>query len=207
MQKHIYPVILFSLIFCLKGFSQVFPPVINSYNDTAGAYFANLYINFSPNDTGNIKVQIQLQQGTGNNNVYDSTYNIPAGDTTNVELRMTSLTPCTNYDLLINLSNDHSQGNVINPLFSFTTVCNTAVTSINENSYAVIAHGQSVEVVCTELPQNGAIEIYDLTGRMIVSTNMHQDAQQIPFNKNAGIYLLRITGNGQQLYTNRFVIN
>ena len=201
-----YPVILFSLIFCLKGFGQTFPPVINSYTDTAGAYFDNLYLNFSPNDTGNIKVQIQLQQGTGNN-VYDSTYSIAAGDTTNVELQMAPLTPCTNYDLLINLSNDHSQGNVINPLFSFTTVCNTAVTSLNENSYAVIAHGESVEVMCTELPQNGAIEIYDLTGRMIVSNNIYQAVQQIPFNKNAGIYLLRITGNDQQLYTTRFVIN
>ena len=134
-------------------------------------------------------------------------HTIPAGDTTNVELQMAPLTPCTNYDLLINLSNDHAQGNVINPLFSFTTVCNTAVTSLNENRYAVIAREQSVEVTCTELPHNGAIEIYDLTGRMILSSNIHQAVQQIPFNKNAGIYLLRITGNGQQLYTNRFVIN
>jgi hypothetical protein len=205
MQKHVYTAILFSLIFCLKGFGQAFPPVINSYTDTVAGNYADLYLNISPNDTGIIKIQIQLQQGTGNN-VYDSTYYLPAGDTTNVDLRMEPLNPCSNFDVLINLSNDRAQGQVINPLFSFTTIC-TGLTSLNENNYSVIAYGQSVEIKTTELPQSGTVEIYDITGRQILNAHLNQLVQQIPFNKNAGIYLLRITGNNQRLYTTRFVIN
>ena len=205
MQKHLYTVILLSLIFCLKGFCQAFPPVINSYTDTVAGNYADLYLNISPNDTGIIKVQIQLQQGTGNN-VYDSTYYLPAGDTSNVKLGMVSLNPCSNFDVLINLSNDHAQGSVINPLFSFMTIC-TGITSLNENNYSVIAYPQNIEIKVSELPQNGVVEIYDITGRQILTRQINQSVQQIPFNQNAGIYLLRITGNGQSLYTNRFVIN
>ena len=190
----------------MKGFGQTFPPNVNSYADSVGTNYANLYLSFSPNDTGTIEAQIQLAQGTGNI-VYDSTYTIPAGDTNNVELQMPALASCNEYELLINMSNAKAQGPVINPLITFSTICTASVSSINENSYAVIVYQRSVEVKTSEVPQNGTIQIYDVTGRQIINTRLNQSAQQIPFDKNAGIYLLRITGNGQSLYTNRFVIN
>ena len=207
MRKGLYTAFVFSLIFCAKCFSQAFPPVINTYADSVAFTYATLYISFSPNDTGVIKAQIQLQQGTGNN-VYDSTYTIPAGDTSNVALQMTPLNACSDYDLLINMSNAHAQGSVINPLLSFTTKCYAAgIEPLNANDFAVIAYGQSVEVKTNERQPNSAIEIYDVTGKLVLNTHLNQSVQQIPFNKNAGIYLLRITGNDQLLYVTRFVIN
>jgi hypothetical protein len=207
MKKHFYFIILLVTVFCLKGFSQAFPPVINSYTDTFDAYSAHIYIYYTANDTGNLTAQVQLQQGTGNN-VYDSTlaFRAPASDSGYFQLVIDSLIPCTNYQVLIDMSNDLVQGPVVNPVFSFTTSCNTGIVSLNENNYAVIALAQSIEVKTDQIPQNGAIEIYDLTGRLILTTSFSQSVQQIPFNQNAGLYLLRITGNGQSLYTNRFVI-
>jgi len=206
MQKHIYAVILFTTIFCLKGFAQAFPPTINSYADSAGADYADLYITFSPNDTGNIKVQIQLQHSTGNN-LFDSTYTLPATDSGYAAFHLAPLTPCLSYDVLINMKNAHVQGTVINPLLTFTTLCTAGIAALNENNYSVIARMYSIEIHTADIPQNGNIEIYDITGRQVINTGLNQSVQQIPFNQNAGIYLLRITGNGQSLYTNRFVIN
>jgi hypothetical protein len=207
MKKHFYFIVMFFTVFCLKGFSQAFPPVINTYTDTIGTYSANIYIYYTANDTGLIKAQMQLQNGTGNN-VYDSTltFRAPASDSGYFQLVIDSLLPCTNYQVLIDMSNDLAQGPVINPVFTFNTSCNTGIVSLNENNYAVIALAQSIEVKTDQLPQNGNIEIYDLTGRLILNTPFSQSVQQIPFNQNAGIYLLRITGNGQSLYTNRVVI-
>ena len=193
------------MIFCLEGFSQVLPPSINSYADSVGAIYADLYISYMANDTGIVMAQIQLQHGTGNN-VYDSTYILPA-NANYAQLHLAPLTSCSTYDLLINLSSAHAQGDVINPLLTFTTLCTAGVASLNENDYAVIAYNHLVEVKAGAVPQNGMVDIYDITGRLIISTPLNQSVQQIPFNQNAGIYLLRITGNGESLYTNRFVMN
>ena len=205
MKKHLYLVILLSSILSFKGFSQAFPPVINSYTDTIGGFSMALYLNYTANDTGTIYAQVQLQKGTGHD-VYDSIYSFPApaGDSGTVQLNVGPISPCTNYQLLINMRNSHAQGTVINPLFTFATLC-TGITSLNENSYSLIAFDHSIELKATELPERAMVEVYDLTGRLILTAPLNQSVQQIPFNQNAGIYLLRITGNGQLLYTNRFV--
>jgi hypothetical protein len=207
MKKHFYFIILFVTVFYFQGFSQALPPVINSYADSAGSVSAQIFIAYTANDTGTIKLQVQLQKGTGNN-VYDSTatFRAPANDTGYFQLTIDSLVPCTNYQVLVNMANNLMQGPVINPLFTFTTLCNTGIVSLNENSYSLIASGQNIQVKTGQLPQNGNIEIYDLTGRLVLTTPFTQLLQQIPFNQNAGLYLLRITGNQQVLYTNRFAI-
>jgi hypothetical protein len=205
MHKYLYTAILLSTMFCLRGFSQASPPTLVSYADSVGSDSAVLYIRYTANDTGKVWAQVQLQQGVGNN-VYDSTFTLPASDTGYAQLTLSPLTPCTTYSLLFNMRNDSAQGIVINPLVTFTTLCTSGITSINENTYSLIAHAQSVEVLADEVPQNAFVEIYDLTGRLISNTHFNQSMQQIPFNQNAGIYLLRITGNGQSLYTNRFMI-
>ena len=207
MHKYIYALVLFALIFCNEGFSQAPPPpIINSASDSAGNISCNIYISFSPNDTGVITANIVLQKGNGNS-VYDSTYTLPAGDTSNVEFTIDSLVPCTQYQLLTIMSNGKAVGLQVNPLLNITTLCTPAgISSINENSYSVIALQKSVEVRTDAMPENGRIEIYDVTGKLILNTVFTQKVQQIPFNKNAGIYLLRITGSGQSLYTTRFAI-
>ncbi len=207
MKKHLYFIILLSTFFCLKGLAQGYPPVINSYADSAGPDSVQIFISYIANDTGVIKAQIQLQLAAGNN-IYDSTltFRAPANDSGYFQLTIDSLFPCTTYHVLSNMKNGLEQGQVINPLFSFTTTCSTGIVSLNENSYTVIASTQSIEVKTREIPQNGSIEIYDLSGRLILNTPLNQPVQQIPFNQNAGLYVLRITGNGQSLYTNRFVI-
>jgi len=207
MKKHFYLFVLFTTFCVLKGFTQALPPVINSYADTVTAVSAQIYLYYTANDTGTIKAQIQLQQGFGNND-YDSTYTFsaPANDSGYVQWTIDSLNPCTTYRVLADMSNDNAQGEVFNPLFTFTTLCVNSISSLNENNYSLIALAQSIEIKTPELPQNGAVEIYDLTGRLILTTPLNQSTQQIPFNQNAGIYLLRITGNGQALYTNRFVL-
>jgi hypothetical protein len=205
MHKHLYAVILLSIVFCLKGFSQASPPTLVSYADSVGSDSAVLYIRYVANDTGKVWAQVQLQQGIGNN-VYDSTFTLPPSDSGYAQLHLSPLNPCTTYNLLFNMRNDSAQGIVINPLVTFTTLCTSGITSLNGNTYSLIAHAHSVEVSAGEIPQNGVIGIYDLTGRLILSTHFNQPVQQIPLNQNAGIYLLRITGNGQSLYTNRFMI-
>ena len=206
MHKHIYAAVLFTTIFCLQGFTQApAPPNINSASDSAGNISCNIYISFSPNDTGVISANIVLQQGNGNS-VFDSTFILPAGDTSNVEFIIDSLTPCSQYQLLTVMSNDRAVGLQVNPLLNISTLCTSGISPINENTYSLIALAKSVEVRATEVPKDARIEIYDVTGNLILSTVFTQSVQQIPFNKNAGIYLLRITGNGQSLYTNRFAI-
>jgi hypothetical protein len=205
MHKHIYAVVVLTTIFCLRGFSQApTPPVINSASDTATNISCNIYISFSPNDTGVISANIVLQQGSGNS-VFDSTFLLPAGDTSNVEFTIDSLIPCSQYQLLTIMSNDRAVGLQVNPLLNITTLCTSGLSSINENIYSLIALPKSVEVRATEVPNDGRIEIYDITGNLILNTAFTQSIQQISFNKNAGIYLLRITGSEQSLYTNRFV--
>jgi hypothetical protein len=206
MHKHFYTVILFTAFFCLKGFSQAFPPEINSYGDTVGSNYLILYLNYNPHSNGPVKAEIQLQKGTGNN-VYDSTFTLPASDSGYAELNLSPLTPCTSYQLLINMSNDSAQGLVINPLVSFTTLCASGITLLSETNFVLFAGTQSVEVRSNEMPTGAQIEIYDLTGKLLLNIPLAQPTQQIPFHQNAGMYLLRITGNGQSLYTNRFVVD
>ena len=207
MKKSYYFISMLCLFFCFKGFAQGYPPSVNSYTDTTGSVSALLYIYYTANDTGTITAQLQLQQGIGNT-VYDSTcsFRAPVSDSGYIEWNIDSLTSCTNYQVLINMGNGYAQGNVINPLLSFTTLCTTGIKTLNENNYSIIAFPQNIEIKATEIPQNGTIEIYDLTGKLILKTPFYQPVQQIPFNQNAGLYLLHITGNGQSLYSNRFVI-
>jgi hypothetical protein len=207
MHKHIYVLVLFTAVFCINGFSQApAPPNINIATDTATNISCNIYISFSPNDTGVISANIVLQQGTGNS-VFDSTFILPAGDTSNVEFSIDSLIPCTQYQLLTIMSNDRAVGLQVNPLLNISTLCTPAgISSINENSYSLIALPKSVEVRADEVPAGARIDIYDVTGKLVLNTAFTQSVQQIPFNRNAGIYLLRITGNGQSLYTTRFAI-
>jgi|GEM_PF-5000753 hypothetical protein len=207
MKNRFYLIILLFTFFCLKGFTQASAPSVNGYADTVGSGSALVYIYYTANDTGIISAQIQLQQGIGNT-VYDSTYSFraPASDSGYILWNIDSLTSCTTYQVLINMANDDAQGLVINPLLSFTTLCTTGIVTLNENGYSIIAFAQNIEVKSTEIPQNESIQIYDLTGRLILNTSFNQSVQQIPFNQNAGLYLLRITGNGQSLYTNRFVV-
>ncbi len=205
MKKHFYTFILLTTIFCLKGFAQTYPPVIKNYADSVGSNYADLYLDLSPNDTGVVKIQIQLQQGTGNNE-FDSIFSVPATDSVNVQLHLAPLNSCKMYNLLINLANAHQQGDVINPLLSFTTVCNTGIARVNESSFHVIAYPQSLELISQVLPENGIAQVYDLAGRLVLSVPVSQPVQQIPFNQSGGIYLLRITGGNQLQYFSRFVI-
>lgn len=204
MKKCIYLVIIFSTFFCTKGFSQAYPPIINTYSDSSGPDNCDLNISFTPNDTGNIQLNLVIQQGTGNS-VYDSTYTFTASDSAGIRFQITVLNPCTQYQVLTIMSNDRATGVQSNPLLTFSTLCASGITSLNENPYSLIAYPHSVEVRSNEIPETRTVEIYDLAGRLILITPLLQSVQQIPFNQNAGIYLLRITGNGLSLYTNRFV--
>lgn len=205
MLKHFYAVILLTTIFCLNGFSQVLPPSINSYGDTVGSNYLVLYLNYNPNSINAVKAEIQLQKGTGNN-VYDSTFTLPASDSGYAVMTLSPLTPCTSYQLLINMSNDSAQGLVINPLVSFTTLCASGIASLSEKTFVIITGTQNIEVRSNEMSTGAQIEIYDLTGKLLLNSPLIQPTQQIPFHQYAGMYLLRITGNGQGLYTNRFVV-
>jgi len=205
MHKQLYAVILFTTVFCFKGFGQAFPPIINTYSDSVGNTYANLFISFSPNDTGTIQANIVLQKGQGNS-VYDSTYTFTASDSANYEFQLDSLSPCTTYQVLTIMSNDRTVGLQSNPLLVINTLCTAGISPVSANSFSMVVQPQSVEIKADEIPQNAHIDIYDLTGRQILTTSFNQSVQQIPFNQNAGIYLLRITGGGQTLYTNRFAI-
>jgi hypothetical protein len=204
MQKHLYAVILFTTIFCMKGWGQALPPVITSSHDNVGDDDCTIYFSFSPNDTGTIQANIVIQQGQGNS-VFDSTFILTAADSANVQVEIDSLTPCTQYQVLTIMSNAKAVGLQSNPLLTFNTIC-AGIELLNPVRYSLMAMPKSVEVIASEVAPGQMIEIYDLTGKEILTTSFHQSVQQIPFNQNAGIYLLRITGNGQSLYTNRFVI-
>ena len=173
MLKHFYAVIVLTTIFCLNGFSQALPPSINSYGDTVGSNYLVLYLNYNPNSINAVKAEIQLQKGTGNN-VYDSTFTLPASDSGYAVMTLSPLTPCTSYQLLINMSNDSAQGLVINPLVSFTTLCASGIASLSEKTFVIITGTQNIEVRSNEMSTGAQIEIYDLTGKLLLNSPLIQ---------------------------------
>jgi hypothetical protein len=204
MKRHLPALILVLTVFCCKSFAQL-PPQLVSYTDSPSTYYIDLYINYVPNDTGTIKAQVQLEQGSGNV-VYDSIFVLPSGATT-ARLHVGPIFPCSYYSsLLFGMSNDSAYGTV-NSLFAFSTLCNTGIKELNEGSFFVSVLNHGLEIHASEIPENGIAEIYDLQGRKITSFNLTQSVQTVNMNAGAGIYFLRISDSNQTLYTNRFVLN
>src|ERR1019366_8646410 len=111
MNKNFLCLFLSLTVFCAKSFAQA--PQLNSYTDTISDYFVNLTINYTSNDTGTIKAQVQLEQGGGAIR-YDSTYILPAAASTAV-ISMGPLYYCATYSsLLFNMSNSHAYSTVTN---------------------------------------------------------------------------------------------
>ena len=204
MNKYFLCLVLSLTVFCAKSFAQA--PQLNSYTDTVSDYYINFYINYTSNDTGTIRAQIQLEQGSGNI-TYDSTYLLPASDTTAV-LSAGPLFYCSSYSaFMFNMSNSHAY-TPVTTLFSFNTLClANGISEIQDNAFHIITAGNSLQIYSTQILPNSVAEVYDLTGRKILSANLVQPVQQITFDASAGLYLLRIAASGQSLYTTKFVTN
>src|ERR1039457_424991 len=143
MKERLLSIISLLTLLYFQGFTQL-PPVINSYAIVAGYNNADLTINYTANDTGTVKIQVVLQQGTGND-VYDSTYNVSA-DSSSAVLYLGPIYPCAFFKALVNLSNAHAQSAVYNPLTQFSTNCTTGIPTFNENDFSIIALGHVIEL-------------------------------------------------------------
>ncbi|MDB5283639.1 MAG: hypothetical protein JWO06_2714 [Bacteroidota bacterium] len=204
MNRYLLCLFLSLTVFCNKSFAQA--PQLNSYTDTVSDYFINLYINYTSNDTGTIRAQMQLAQGSGNI-TFDSIYILPASGTTAV-LSAGPLYYCASYSsCFLNLSNSHAFGTIAD-LFSFSTLCDpNSVAEVKESTYYLTMDGNSIQIHATEILAASVAEVFDLAGRKITTVNLTQSAQQVNINASSGLYLLRITAKGESVYTNKFVIN
>ncbi|HWB63259.1 MAG TPA: T9SS type A sorting domain-containing protein [Chitinophagales bacterium] len=203
MKKH-FTTTLVLIIFSVAGCLGQLPPTLNSYADSIYATDGYLYVTYTANDTGTIRAQIQLEQGTGNV-TYDSVYTLSA-DSSYAALHITPMYSCTNYNLLFNLSNAHAYGAVINPLFSFKTDCSADIAATSPANFYVAGNGGTVELYSRDLPENTHAEIFDLTGRLVAAVSITQQIQQLQLNRANGIYLLRVVAGSQTLYVSKVAL-
>jgi hypothetical protein len=210
MSKRLLTVFLLMIFSYLCSQAQQ-PPVLIAYGDTVGSTTVTLYIKFVPNDTGIVIAEVEMSQGTGNE-IYDSAFTLgpfrSAMDTDSAVFYIGPVFACEVYQVLFNMNNDFpgntGQGPLYNPLTTLTTLCNAGIETVNANNFHLIVLPDAVQLQSGDIPESAIVEIYDLTGRKVASASLNQLTQTIPLNANSGIYLLRVTGNSQTLYTTRF---
>ncbi len=203
MNKRLLALFLFFTAMIAESYGQTAPVLIKS-TDSVGSNFVLLTIQYVPHDTGVIRAQVLMQQGTGTS-VYDSTYTLFSHTvlgTDTATLYIGPLSLCGPYTLLFDMSNDSLQGIQYNPLDSLTIVC-TDVEQVEIDNFKLMTEGHLVEIESKQLPPNGVAEIYDMTGRRIASGGLHQSTESMTLNTANGIYLLRIMSNGQMVYSSK----
>jgi hypothetical protein len=206
MHKRFFTLLILITTLIGKSWAQT-PPTLLNYYDSAGANYMLLHITFTPRDTGVIKAQVQLQQGTGNT-VYDSTYTLHALSATATDSAVLVVGPifsCANFNLLFNLSNDSVQGDVFNPLLTFTTIC-TGLDELSQNNFKAIVSGRQVQIISSSVPANSVAEIYNIAGQKIEAINIEHSTENIWLHQANGIYLLRIASEGQTVYSSRLAV-
>lgn len=203
MHKRLLTLILILFLAC-KGFAQ-YPPVLNSYAYSSTSHFINMSFNYTPNDTGTIKAQVQLATGVGDI-FYDSIFLVPATITQDT-VRLGPVDFCTNYLVFFNLSSAHAYGTV-NQLSDAATSC--VADGINEptkNTFNAFFTGHALQIASTEIEDDLLAEVYDVTGRKISSTPVVQTVQQIKVAGGTGVYFLNLKNRTGSVYTTRFLVN
>ena len=203
--KKALPLFLFFVLSSLATFAQQ-PPLLNTFSFTHDAYNLTTCITYTANDTGTITVQLQLAKDEVGNIVIDKYFYSPA-DSGGGCYTITTLEPCTNYRVTLNMSNSVAFGPVTNPLFLFKSDCVSNLTTLSGINYGLSSYGNMVMTTASDLSLITSLELYDLTGRLVKTEKLTSTNQSILVNTTPGVYVGRLVAEGQTLLVNRLVID
>lgn len=203
--KKALPFIFFFIISTLTTFAQQ-PPLLNTFSFTHDAYNLTTCITYTANDTGIITVQLQLAKDEVGNIVIDK-YFYSSADSGGGCFTITTLEPCTNYRVTLNMSNSNAYGPVTNPLFLFKSDCVSNLATLSGVSYGLSSYSNIVMATVTDLSTPTFLELYDLSGRLVSSGKLTALNQSIIVNTAPGIYVGRLVAEGQTLLVNRLFID
>jgi len=199
------PVLFFFNLIGLSAIAQQ-PPLLNTFTYTHDAYNLTTCITYTANDTGTITVQLQLAKNEVGNIVIDK-YFYSSADSGGGCYTITTLEPCTNYRVTLNMSNSIAYGPVTNPLFLFKSDCVSNVGGLSTLAGGLASYRNAVFTTVGELASPTFLEVYDLTGRLVALEKLTSTQQSVPMNVNPGIYVGRIVVDGQTLLVNRLFID
>jgi hypothetical protein len=183
-------------------------PTLVSHSHSVGYGSVTVCIEYLANDVNDIGIQIQIGKSPGDI-YYDYNFTAPADSTSWCKL-LSNLTVCERFRLLLNLSNTNGVGQVYDPLFEFRTGCTlgineTNVSQIELKNYA----GSNISISRSEGKiQNATINVFDVSGRKISSSNWTDETQKISTTSlERGLYFVQISTGTHTLYTDRFTVN
>lgn len=194
-----------SILFIAPLFAQQ-PPLLNSYTYTFDAYNLTTCINYTSNDTGVVLVQFQLAKDDVGNIVIDQYFETDA-DTNYGCFTITTLQPCTNYRVTVNMSNNAAYGPISNPLFLFKSSCSVGLQDVSENIFSFFTSGKAITLTAQNLPAGLTAEVTDINGRLVAVQSVTSSVETISLaGHSSGMYVLQVKENGIAAYTQKFIL-
>jgi hypothetical protein len=92
-------------------------------------------------------------------------------------------------------------GNIPNRFALHFGMSVTGISEADLNSRVYTSNGNQLNIIRSENIENGSVQVLDMTGRVVYTTNLNASRTTLDLNTSTGVYLIRVeTANGTETH-------